>query len=248
MLRVADRFEEAADADDLAPAAVVSAAVAPPLPVPASRYGEGRKLNYPSVAAVVLIHAVLLGAVMQARHHYVRRQEARMEVVNLMPPPPPPADETPPPPARPEIVAPPPIVQTPVPPRPQVATMPEPPPISSPIAVIAPAAPPSPAPSRPAGPSTVPGGDLAAQMVSGKAPRYPIESRRKREQGIVILSLVVGIDGRVSSLSVARSSGFSRLDDAARDAVRNWRWSPIIRDGQAVMVKGIVEIPFVLQG
>lgn len=212
----------------------------------ASRYGARRRPNLPAVALVVLIHAVLIAALIQVRHSYVRASEKKMVVVNLTPPPPPPAAEVPPPPAQPDVVAPPPIVQTPVPPRPQVQTTPEPTPISVPVASAVPAAPAPAAPSRPAGPSTVQAGDLGAQMLSGRAPRYPIESRRKREQGTVLLALVVGLDGRVMSIAVARSSGFARLDDAALDAVRGWRWSPIIRDGQPVMVKGVVEIPFII--
>ncbi|MGE4323707.1 MAG: energy transducer TonB [Sphingobium sp.] len=208
------------------------------------RYGAGRP-NLPAIAAVLLIHAVLIGALIQARHHYVRASETKMVVVNLTPapPPPPPAAEEPPPPAVPEVVSPPPIVFTPVPPRPQVRTAPEPTPISAPVtAPPAPAAP----PSKPAGPSTVQAGDLGAQMVSGRPPRYPTESRRKREQGTVLLSLVVGLDGRVMTIAVANSSGFSRLDRAALDAVRLWRWTPVIRDGQPVLVRGVVEIPFIL--
>ena len=38
----------------------------------------------------------------------------------------------------------------------------------------------------------------------------------------------------------------ARLDKAALDAVRRWRWSPMLRDGQAVAVRGLVEIPFTL--
>ena len=95
--------------------------------------------------------------------------------------------------------------------------------------------------------SMIQGGDLGARMVSGKPPRYPLESRRKKEQGTVLLSLILGTDGAVEQISVSRSSGFSRLDDAALQAVRRWRWEPVIRDGAAVKVKGLVEIPFVLQ-
>ena len=51
----------------------------------------------------------------------------------------------------------------------------------------------------------------------------------------------------MESLSIAQSSGFARLDNAARDAVRGWRWKPVMRDGQPVRVKGVVEIPFVLR-
>ena len=104
------------------------------------------------------------------------------------------------------------------------------------------------APAPPAPPSIVQGGNLSAQMVSGKPPRYPVESRRKREQGTVLLALIVGLDGAVEKISVAKSSGFSRLDDAAYDAVRRWRWRPLTEGGQAVRVKGVVEIPVVIQG
>ena len=91
------------------------------------------------------------------------------------------------------------------------------------------------------------GGDLSAQMIAGKPPRYPIESRRKREQGTVVLTLTLGIDGAVDSIAISQSSGFARLDEAARDAVRKWRWSPVVRNGQPMRVKGVVEIPFVLR-
>lgn len=84
-------------------------------------------------------------------------------------------------------------------------------------------------------------------MISGDPPRYPMESRRRKEQGIVELSVVVGIDGRVETISVSRSSGHSRLDDVALRAVRKWRWEPTLRNGVATKVRGIVEIPFVLQ-
>ncbi|MBJ7378314.1 energy transducer TonB, partial [Sphingobium sp.] len=46
---------------------------------------------------------------------------------------------------------------------------------------------------------------------------------------------------------VSQSSGFARLDDAARDAVKGWRWKPTIRGGQPVRVRGVVEIPFILR-
>tara|TARA_R110000868_G_scaffold14689_10_gene68097 strand:- start:4065 stop:4382 length:318 start_codon:yes stop_codon:yes gene_type:complete len=100
-------------------------------------------------------------------------------------------------------------------------------------------------PSAP--PSLIQGGDIGTQMVSGKPPRYPIESRRKREQGTVVLQLILGVDGTVETIMVSQSSGFSRLDNAARDAVKHWRWKPMLRDGRSMRVRGLVEIPFVLR-
>ncbi len=213
-----------------------------------ARYEERRPINVPAVLLIILVHGILILALMQARQHAQRVRETRLSVVNLMPPPPPspPAGRNPPPPpAAPRVVALPPLVHVPAPPVP-IATTPEPTPVRAPALPVISSAPASVAAPAPAAPTTVQAGDLATQLVSGKPPRYPIESRRKHEQGTVLLALILGFDGSVESLAIAQSSGFSRLDAAARDAVRNWRWKPTMRDGQPVKVKGVVEIPFVL--
>lgn len=235
---------------DIAPAWVPVARPVQPVAPVAGRYGARSRPNIPVIAGILLIHAVAIGALVQVRNHVQRMEAAKLTVVNLTPPPPPPASEAPPPPpSTPQVVAPPPIVQTPAPPVP-VQTTPDPVPTPSPAPVMAIA--PSPAPAAapvaaPAPPSMVQGGDLGTQMVAGKPPRYPVESRRKREQGTVVLTLVLGVDGGVESLSIAQSSGFARLDDAARDAVKGWRWKPTVRSGQPVRVRGVVEIPFILR-
>lgn len=227
------------------PIAAPSSIIAPPAAV--TRYGARSRPNLPAIAAILAIHALAIGALIQVRNHVQRVEAAKLTVVNLTPPPPPPAAEAPPPPSKPEVVAPPPIVQTPVPPVQTVQTTPDPVPVPSPAPVtVAVPGPPAPA-APPAPPSIVQGGDLGAQMVAGKPPRYPVESRRKHEQGTVVLSLIVGLDGAVESISVAQSSGSARLDTAARDAVKGWRWRPILRSGQPVRVKGVVEIPFILR-
>ena len=248
MLHVADRAVET-HVDAFVPSPAVATPV-PPTGEPEasssfSRYGASKSPNWIVIAAILVAHALLITAVLHVRHQVQRREEARLSVVNLTPPPPPAEEAPPPPPSTPQVVAPPPMVQVPVAPV-QVATTPNPPPPAASAAIVSPV--PAPVPvSAPAPPSVMQGGDLSAQMVSGKPPRYPVESRRKHEQGTVVLSLTLGTDGAVETIAVARSSGFSRLDDAARDAVRRWRWKPMIQQGQPVRVKGVVEIPFVLQ-
>ena len=237
---------------DVAQDGPVLRATLPPAiaPAPTDRYGARSGPNLPAIAIILVVHAVLIGALIQVRSHVMRVQEARLSVVNLSPPPPPPAsDAPPPPPATPQVVAPPPIVQTPVPPVPIMQTTPTPilAPAPTPVTTVTPVAAPAAPPAPPAPPSIVQGGDLGTQMVAGKPPRYPVESRRKREQGIVVLTLTLGLDGAVDSIAITGSSGFPRLDNAARDAVKGWRWRPTLRAGQPVRVKGVVEIPFVLR-
>ena len=128
-------------------------------------------------------------------------------------------------------------------------------PVSEPVAaaVEAPPAPvAAPAPKAAAAPASagsgpVSVGNLATNLMSGAPPAYPMGSRRKREQGTVVLRLVISPDGRVTDISVSRSSGYEALDDAALAAVRRWRWSPKMVDGRAVAITGLVTIPFVLK-
>jgi len=112
----------------------------------------------------------------------------------------------------------------------------------------------SPAPAPPAAPSAPTSGsgpvavaNLTTNLLSGSPPAYPVEARHKREEGTVTLRLVISRDGRVSAISIQRSSGFPKLDEAALAAVRKWRWSPTIRDGRPVEISGLVRIPFVLR-
>lgn len=65
-------------------------------------------------------------------------------------------------------------------------------------------------------------------------PDYPPDSSRAREEGHVTLQLVVRADGRVASVRVIRSSGFPRLDRAARETALRWRLQPARRGGEAV--------------
>jgi protein TonB len=58
---------------------------------------------------------------------------------------------------------------------------------------------------------------------------YPPESRAAGEQGVVILRLTVDGNGRPTSVTVGRSSGYPRLDRAAVEA--GWRCR--VRDAAA---------------
>ncbi|WP_017670322.1 energy transducer TonB [Blastomonas sp. AAP53] len=215
----------------------------------AGRYGEGGKSRLPAIVLAIGIHLALAPALLSLGYQAVKRHDASLTAINLSPPPPPP----PSPPAEPKAqtlqttVEPAQVTITSQIPKPVIAMVPTSLPQVPAMSIAAPpAAVAAPAPAPPAAPPTVTADALGTRMISGSPPRYPVESRRKKEQGIVELLLILGTDGRVESISVARSSGFARLDDAALSAVRRWRWAPTVRDGGPVKVKGVVEIPFVL--
>ena len=52
-------------------------------------------------------------------------------------------------------------------------------------------------------------------------PPYPTMSTENGEEGLVVLKVLVGPGGKVDSISVNKSSGYSRLDNAARKAVKD---------------------------
>ncbi len=174
-----------------------------------------------------------------------------MELIALAPPASSP--DSLPTPATPRSVAPivsPPLI-VPVPqPLPQVATASAPQQSlatnasqRSPAPAAAPAFTAAPASALPA-PIVPP--DAFAAGLDNPAPRYPLESRRLHEQGTVVLSVEVTSQGRVASVNIARSSGHIRLDQAALNILRSWRFQPATQAGKAVSAHGIVEIPFVL--
>lgn len=76
------------------------------------------------------------------------------------------------------------------------------------------------------------------------APQYPADSVRLREEGRVLLRVIITSGGRVSSARVVETSGFSRLDDAAVEAVANWRFSAAKDDDQPVASSVLLPIRF----
>lgn len=76
-------------------------------------------------------------------------------------------------------------------------------------------------------------------------PSYPNESTRANEEGAVLLSVRVNAAGRADSITVSKSSGFPRLDRAASEAVRRWKFKPATRNGEPIAT--IVDVPIVFR-
>ena len=73
-----------------------------------------------------------------------------------------------------------------------------------------------------------------ARLLKGcRLPQYPKRSEEKGEEGTVVFRFLVGIDGKVTSAQLVRSSGFERLDNAAKDAFMQCKFTPGTIDGVA---------------
>lgn len=86
----------------------------------------------------------------------------------------------------------------------------------------------------------------AVEYVREPSPRYPPQSRRLREQGLVVLRVVIDERGAASSIEIETSSGHSRLDDAARDAVLRAAFRPYVEDGEPRRALVLIPIEFAL--
>lgn len=90
--------------------------------------------------------------------------------------------------------------------------------------------PPPPAPAREK-PIRV-GGDIEQPTLLHRVnPDYPQIAISAKKEGIVILEATVGADGTVDHVRVLRSEPL--LDNAAVDAVKQWRYSPLQLNGRA---------------
>jgi len=70
---------------------------------------------------------------------------------------------------------------------------------------------------------------MDANPLNNPAPAYPNLSRRLREQGVVLLEILILVDGSVGEVRVKESSGFKRLDETAIKAVKRWLYMPVRR-------------------
>ena len=221
---------------------------APRVPTYAS---SQRRVRWSLVIALALVHAlVAVGILLEtpAMQQFRRPDPVAVTIVPDLPKPPPQKPPKPLPVKRfaPTPLAEPPPVVVPDLPRmvelPTITLPPELPKVAPPVAVIAPPGPVAAAPA--AEPFVAPRFDAA--YLENPPPAYPSISRRQREEGRVLLRVRVGADGHAESVEIARSSGHERLDHAALDAVRRWRFVPARRGADAVAAYVNVPIAFTL--
>jgi periplasmic protein TonB len=233
-------------------------------PEPAS--GIDRRVVAAGVA-VVALHAILLTVLVTMRNNPLPRPvEVRAITAQLLSAEPAPvaapvaveSTPTPPRPVPPKPVAKP-KVQPRVQPAPKpVQPMPQseaPSPIAAPVPDPTPAPPAPPAPAEPAAAAPAVGRptmEIAAPKNVSTAncamiqAAYPAVSRRHNETGRALVSFVVGVTGRIENITLKKSSGFPRLDDAALEAAHASTCQPYKENGLAIRVAFIQPYDFVL--
>ncbi|AIY43577.1 Ferric siderophore transport system [Collimonas arenae] len=109
----------------------------------------------------------------------------------------------------------------------------------------APAAPaPVPAPvAAPAQPRTITSG---VEYIQPPDVKYPAISKRMGEEGKSVIRVLINEKGHAERVEVQKSSGSTRLDDAAKQAVMRALFKPYTEDGKALPVFAIVPINFQL--
>ncbi len=199
------------------------------------------------IVVVLVFHAILVYALVSGlARRVVEVIKAPLETKIIeevkpedKPPPPPPPKLAPPPPA----FIPPPEVRlqnAPVASAETITTVTQTRP-SEPVPIAKPA-PVAPAPVAP--PS-----NFAAVMDKTRdcVPQYPRESLAREESGTTGLLFLIDVDGRTLESKVEKSSGYRRLDEAARKALANCHYKPAMVNGQAVQAWGRLEFEWKLE-
>jgi TonB family protein len=80
------------------------------------------------------------------------------------------------------------------------------------------------------------------ESIPDATPSYPLLAQHMNVQGSVVLQALIGTDGVVQNLRVL--NGPPILVSAAQQAVREWRFKPILQNGQAVESKAMITVNF----
>ena len=194
------------------------------------------------IACVLLLHALALWALQTGllQRVLVLAEEivVPVEFITQETPPvvkPPPPIPKPPPSSKTPVATPTPSPVQPVAPAPlPLAIADTAPSVNAPVGVTHAPAAVAPVAVAPSAPTPVPKLDLPstdADYLHNPKPKYPGLSISRNEQGTVRLSVLVGADGRPKDVKIKTSSGFERLDRAAREAVLGWTFVPGKRAG-----------------
>lgn len=89
--------------------------------------------------------------------------------------------------------------------------------------------------------------NFSADYLQNPPPAYPLAARRRGLEGRVVLHVQVLENGRCGDISIKQSSGHELLDNAALQAVKEWRFIPAQRGDTAITARVDVPIHFKLE-
>ena len=95
------------------------------------------------------------------------------------------------------------------------------------------------------GPVRVSGLVVAGLLIEKRVPAYPPIAKASGTQGTVVLQATISRSGTIENLRVV--SGPAMLQQAAMDAVKEWRYRPYLLSGEPVEVETTVNVVFKLQ-
>ncbi len=84
-------------------------------------------------------------------------------------------------------------------------------------------------------------------LVKKVEPTYPQMAKIARVQGAVLLAALIGKDGTIQNLHVVQTAS-PLLNQAALDAVKQWKYKPYILNGEPVEVDTNITVNFTLSG
>src|SRR5712692_6684710 len=100
-------------------------------------------------------------------------------------------------------------------------------------------------PSAPVAPLAVGGDVKQAKLISAVPPAYPTLAKNQHVSGNVLIDALIDANGRVTTMKIV--SGPTLLHQAARDALKQWKYQPATLDGKPVPMHLTVTIQFRLQ-
>jgi len=84
-------------------------------------------------------------------------------------------------------------------------------------------------------------------LVYNTTPHYPRRSRRRGEEGLVILDVRILATGCVDEAIIVTSSGYPLLDNSAVNAILEWRFNPALNADRPITVRRMIPIVFKLK-
>lgn len=85
---------------------------------------------------------------------------------------------------------------------------------------------------------------LANDALRAAPVKYPLEALKRGREGRVVLDFYVDANGLVRESVVRTSSGSDRLDGAAMQAARQWRFTPEMKNGSTVPARALMPVDF----